>query len=385
MSMLRIRSRKGRGTLRKYNFEPYITFLENTERIEEFTDLSALSYGLAQQLLFKHKKSSLKGVEIPDPGRDEISFSMGECRIRSIEVKFGWLTLPDYAEQCCLPLVDVERAAKAGKLGPVLKHPKDGNDIVIWPPEKQSDASDKLPEPGMKKVHIVLTADLHTLPTLDPADAKRHEAIQRQYLSLAHSLGTPREVGVRAKEMLNRSGFLLHWTAFEIFMRTTVQHLMFKHPHKIAAGTRGKKYSLNYDELVTMSAKLKSIDVLRNRLIEREIERLQSGAESVHGLIKFLKQEFHFQNDPYEAWYVLGGQFKVASYGSLMQVKGARNALLHTGGRVGRAFIVANQLVPVRRGFVIINEEFFLRAKLILKSIAHSIAHSISTRTYCPN
>src|SRR4030043_412274 len=130
--------------------------------------------------------------------------------------------------------------------------------------------------------------------------------------------------------------------AFEIFMRTTVQHLMFKHPHKIAAGPRGKKYSLNYDELVTMSAKLKSINVLRNRLIEREIERLKSGAESVHGLIKFLKQEFHFQNDPYEAWYVLGGQFMVASYSSLMQVKEARNALLHTGGRVRRTFIVAN-------------------------------------------
>lgn len=385
MSPLQIRTRKGHGALRKCNFEPYLTYLENTERIEEFTNLTALSYGLAQQLLFRHKKSRLKGVEIPDPGHDEISFSMGECRIRSIEVKFGWLSLPEYAEQCRLPLADVEAAAKVGKLGPILKHPKDGNDIVIWPPEKQSAPSDKLPEPGMKTVHIVLTADLQTLPTLDPADANRYEAIQRQYLSLAHSLGAPREVGVRAKEMLNRSGFLLHWTAFEIFMRSTVQQLMFRHPHKIAAGTRGKKYSLGYDELVAMSAELTSLDILRNRLIEREIERLHSGAESVHGLINFLKQEFHFEQDPYQAWYVLEGQFKVASYSDLMQVKEARNALLHTGGRVGKEFIAANPSVPVRRSCVIINEEFFLKAKLILKSIAHSIAFSISTKAYSPH
>ena len=208
------------------------------------------------------------------------------------------------------------------------------------------------------------------------------DRIQRSYLSLAHSLGKPDEVAKRAEEMLNQSCFLSHWTIFEVFLRSTIQELIKRHPSKIDSGTRGKKSTLNYEEILEMTSKFSSVENLRDSLIEREIERLQAGGESVHGLINFLKSEFHFKRDPYEAWYVLKGQRHTAHYNDLMEFKEVRNALMHDGGTPPESFFERYPAVPKRGNAILIDEEYYLKAKLILSSIAFSIATCVDEGIY---
>jgi hypothetical protein len=90
---------------------------------------------------------------------------------------------------------------------------------------------------------------------------------------LAHALGAPEKVAARAEAMLYRSGLLLLWAGFEVFLRDTLQELFRRHPHKIASGARGRRLSLTYEEIVELSGGLSSVEELRTRLVEREIER----------------------------------------------------------------------------------------------------------------
>lgn len=363
-------------------FDPYRIYTQNQKNIEEFAALTGLSYDLTRQLLFKHPKDQLPKISLPKPREEELSFSMANQESTSVGLKCGWLSFSEYAEKCNLALEQVEREAGEGKFGLVLKHPKTGKDVVVWPPEMQSKPLSALPEPGKYTMQITTKGKAEAPLPLDPADMDGFEQIQKSYLVLAHSLGKPGEVATHAEEMLNQSCFLLQWTIFEVFLRSTIQELIKRHPSKIASDSRGKKSALNYEEILEMSSKFSSVEDLRDSLIQREIERMQAGGESVHGLINFLKSEFRFKRDPYEAWYVLNGQRYTTHYNDLIELKEVRNALIHDGGTPPESFFVTHPAVPKRGNAIVIDEEYCLKAKLILSSIAFSIAESIDEGMY---
>ena len=363
-------------------FEPHLIYRQNQKKIEDFADLTSLSYGLTQQLLFKHPKDKLLKIDLPPPQKEELSFSMANQEFISTEMVCGWLSFSEYAEKCNLVLEIVEREANEGKLGPILKHPETEKDIIFYPPEMQSKPLSALPEPGKYRFKVTMEAKASAPLTLDPANMDEFEQTQRTYLYLAHSLGKSDEVAIRAEEMLYQSCFLLQWTIFEVFLRSTIQELINRYPSKIAAGNRGKKSTLNYEEILEMTNKLSSIENLRDSLIQREIERLQAGSESVHGLINFLKSEFHFKNDPYEAWYVVKGQRQVTHYTDLMELKDVRNALIHDGGTPLELFFTTYPDVPKRDNTIMVDKEYYQKAVLILGSIAFLIADNIDEEMY---
>ena len=363
----------------KLTFGPYQIYRRNVKSIDDFIQLTNLSYGLAQQLLFKYPKDQLP--KLPQiPKREQTSFSEADLEDAIVEEKCAWISCSEYSKRSQLPLETVVQEAASGRLGPVQKEPHTMEDLVIWPAEMQSRPLSELPKYPLKAYSVAFKV-LVPLP-LDPKDAHDFEAVQRTFLSLAHSLGQPDEVAERAGEVLYRGGFLLQWIAFEVFLRSTVHELLKRHPAKIAAGNRGVKYSLNYQDLLEMSRGLTSIEALRDSLVQREISQQESGGESVHGLINFIKSEFNFEVDPYEAWYIWDGQKTTTSFGELMEFKDVRNALTHDGGTPFEAFFVRYPNVQRRDSAIAIDEDYYRREALVLNSIAHSVAKSIDEGKY---
>jgi hypothetical protein len=99
--------------------------------IDDFEQLSTLSYGLTQQLLFRYSKEEVKHVTPPTPDRRKLSFSMGDREIESVELSCEWISLQEYTSRTGRSMTDISGEASQGLLGPVQKHPKTGEDIVI--------------------------------------------------------------------------------------------------------------------------------------------------------------------------------------------------------------------------------------------------------------
>jgi len=292
----------------------------------------------------------------------------------------GWLSFEEYADKCNLPAEEVQREAHEGKFGTVATHPKTGKDVIIWPPNMQSEPLSALPEPGR---YIIETEHRAAVPlTLDLGDQESFDQVQETILSLAHSIGEPEDMAKRAGEMLNQSCLLLEWTIFEVFLRSTIEELIRRHPSKIASGGKGMKSSLDYEEILEMSRNFTSLESLRASLTEREIERMQAGGESVHGLINFLKSGFGFKRDPYEAWYVFNGERHTTHYTDLVELKEVRNALVHDGGRPPKLFFEEYPAVPRRDNAIVIDNEYYLKGGLILSAIAFVIARCIDRGMY---
>jgi hypothetical protein len=357
-------------------FVPYAIYLANKEYIDSFLSLTKIAYGITEQLLFKHPREQLLEFELPrgdDPNQE--SYSMADREVESIELVCGWFTIEEYAEKYGHAPTQVENDAQKGLLDPVLKHPETGKDVIIWPKEMQTLPLPKLPEPGLKKFIVkVKRTEMRTKSIdLDFKDEKTFSEVQRMFLKLAHSLGEPEEVRERAEEDLYRSCFLLQWTIFEVFLRSTIQELIQRHPSKVVASKQSRKASLSYEEVLEMSSYLTSIESLRDRIVQREIERLQSGGASVHGLINFLKDEFHFEDDPYQAWYVLNGEHKTTHYNDLIELKDVRNALIHDAGRPASSFFEKYPSIQRRSNSIIITIDYYHKAVMILSSIAFLI------------
>ncbi|ARU61898.1 hypothetical protein CBW65_13295 [Tumebacillus avium] len=366
-------------------FKPYQIYRSSDKSIFEFTELSELSYDISQQLLFKYPKEELEQLKLAPviPKRENLSFSLSDITQLSMskEPNCCWLTFEKYADKCQIPLEEIQQSAAAGKLGHVGKHPKTDEEIIIWPPEKQELPLSDLPGYGRSSFSVEVTADAYTTLDLDPLDMDNFEQVQKTYLTLAHSLGKPDEVKNRAKEILYQGSFLLQWTIFEVYLRSTIQELIKLHPTKIASSNKGKS-NLSYQDLLDMSDNLTSIDAVKEKLIQREIERLQSGGASVHGLINFLKSEFKFNKDPYVAWYQFKGERHNTHFNFLIELKEVRNALMHDGGTPDEKFFTDFPDVPRRGMQILINEDYYSRARLGLNAIAYQIAFSIERQDY---
>jgi hypothetical protein len=362
-------------------FAPYDSYRELVAQLDEFSSLTEYSYALAQQLLFKHPRDTVDLPTPESPGLKELSYGMGDQQVENVEMVCEWVSFEVYAERESLSSGQVEAAAEEGKLGPI-RASDTGCRLLLWPPRYHAADESEWPKVGMKKFHVTTIVTARGIcKARDLADMDSFDSVQQEYLRLAHALGEPAQVAERATELLNRSAFLLEWIAFEVFLRSTVHELVRRHPENLASGKPGRE-NLTVEEVMKLSAGLSDIGVLRDNLVNRVIERQEHGGESVHGLLNLLKSQFKFKSDPYEAWYVLRGQRRTASYNALIELKDTRNALVHDAGRVSPEFLKAHPAVPVRNGAIVINAEFHLNATLMLRSIAYSVAHTISAGDY---
>ena len=362
------------------DFPPYQAYLELLSQIDEFGSLSECSYGLAQQLLFKHPKDTVRALVRDKPTFKQLSFSMGDQRVDKVDLTCEWVTVEVYAEREKIPVCEAASAVDKGNLGPV-RTGKDGTRLVLWPSKYHTMDESKWPDVGKKKYSVTLTVTAKSPHSVDPTNLDAFDETQQEYLRLAHALGEPSKVADRAGELLNRSLFLLEWIAFEVFLRSTVQELIRRHPSVLASGKRGKD-SVTLEEIIKLSKGLSDITVLRDNLANREIERQEHGGESIHGLLNLLKSQFKFKTDPYDAWYVLRGVRKRTSYSELMEFKDTRNVLAHDAGRASIDFQKAYPSVPLRNGVVVVEDEFYLRVSLALRSVSYLVADSISSGKY---
>jgi hypothetical protein len=361
-------------------FTPYQLYLAVRSQIDEFASLSEYSYGLAQQLLFKHPKDSVRLTPIRKPSLKDLSYSMADQQIEKVELSCEWVTLQEYAEREATTLEEVTAAAEADNLGP-LRARKDGTKCILWPSDYHSADESHWPELGKKKYAVQLKVTAKAPYETEPSNLELFEETQREYLRLAHALGNPSKVTERARELLNRSIFLLEWITFEVFLRATIQELTRRHPKVLASGKRGKD-NISLEEVIKLSNGLSDVTLLRDNLANREIERQEHGGESVHGLLNLLKSQFNFKSDPYSAWYVLNGKRKRSTYKELLELKDIRNLLVHDAGRASSEFQNSYPAIPVRNGVVVIDDQFSLRASLVLRSIAYLVAKIISSGQY---
>jgi hypothetical protein len=310
---------------------------------------------------------------------------MADVKAESAEVSCEWISLKECANRTGKSLNEITTNAAKGLLGPLQKHPETGEDIVVWPTEKRGIPPEQLPEPGKKtfKVKVLITA--RAMIGLDNESLDGFEQTQKTYLRLAHSIGKPEEVTDRAVEMLNSSCFLLRWTMFEEFLRTSIHELFQKHPNKLAYCVKAEKPSISYKDVVELSDNFTSLDSLRDAIIERQIKQGEDEGKSVHGLINLLKSEFGFLEDPYKVWYVLEGQKYESDYRSLIEIKEVRNVIIHNGGKVADEFTRKFPNVPLRNYQIIINDTYGMKAGLVITSIAYKIANIVTRGKYHKN
>ena len=365
----------------KIQFPPYKAFRTAVTQISEFADLTELSYGLAQQLLFKFPKTELPRVARKPPPLKELSFSMADQEVASVDLVCGWLTFAEYTTRVGGDAGALVERARRGEFGLTERHPDTGEMLLVWPPEYQSRPREALPPVGKNQYRVTLTAKARAALNVDLEDMSSFDATQAEFLRLAHALGNPAQVTERASEVLNRATLLLYWTAFEVFLRSTTHEMMRRHPALLASGKRGQE-TVTYSEIATLSGGFTSVEQLLERLVARELEGTESSGESVHGLINYLKSQFRFEADPYKAWYIFKGQRHQTSFMELKQLKEARNALVHDAGRVSDRLIREYPDVPTRDGIVVVNDSFLLRSTLLLDSLAFNIASAIEDKKY---
>ncbi|MEV0148137.1 MULTISPECIES: hypothetical protein [unclassified Nonomuraea] len=357
-------------------FSPYAAYVARSEEIEELISLTSISYALSQQLLLSTPPEQLADITFAKSTPQRRSFSMADVTIGDIlEMSAGWLPYEEYAQKTGRNLQDVVNQAEAGLLGPVRIRPSDGAPVILWPPESEREADFKAPEIDFRSIKssVVVTAKVATDLTLDPSDPVQARATQKHFLKLASSLGKVDEVVKRAEFLLFRAAFLLQWTSFEVFLRETIEELLARHPQVILESA-GKKESLSYEQLFSMTHRLSSIESLRQELIDMEIERLRSNGRSIHGMINFLKSAFRFKRDPYKAWYVYKGKRYEATYSTLIDIKERRNILVHEASD-------ARSAISGKEGQSL-SEEDYVKYVLALRSVAYSISSSVQFKKY---
>jgi hypothetical protein len=367
------------------NFSPYKNYLELYDYIDNFLSITSLSYGITNQLLNKHDKAGLEGIELPKPNKKTLSFSMADMNVKDVEFVCGWITCSEYAKKLEISETEVIEKAETGVLGHKSEHPESGECLLIWPERYKDKNLDELPSPGKSKfkpkISIVAKADF----SIDTDELTGFEDKQMQLVRLAHAVGDKDKVTNKAETMLFQSCFLLNWTAFEVFIRETIHALYRMHPVKLTKGQKGAAQTLSYKDIFQMSSEFEDIEKLKFSLVEMEIEKHQKDGESITGLINFLKSEFKFESDPYNAWYVFKGDSKKTSFRRISEIKDVRNALMHNAGKDVDELIEEYPHLQREENSLIINEDYYYETALIMKSVAFSIARDIIAGKYRAN
>lgn len=349
------------------DFPPYVTYEASTDQIETFVRFTENSYALSWHLMELNPRDSLP--ERRPPSREEIgkaSYSVADTAVKDVELAYEWVTYEEYGRRENLHQEVVAECAEQGQYGTVNRHPQTLQAMILWPPSSQQDPKAQTLEPGKKSFRVKVEANMYFAANLELGQEENAEDVQATLLWLAHQYG-PDEISRRqAYKALFSSGLLLQWTAFEEFLRDTVGFMLRKHPAKIA----DRKKAVSYEELVTLTEDFGSVEALQNALIQREIDNLRAGGQSVHGLINYLKREFCFEKDPYVVHYTHAGVRVDCGFPDLLALKDLRNVIAHNGA--------ANSPISDGEDF----DAMYLRGQLLMRSIAYSIARSVSRGKY---
>lgn len=348
----------------------FLVYQQATRQIEHFVELTRLAYLVTDEQLVLNPKGSL--VDGPDIPLDPDGFSSHADADDTVEQAglFGWVGFTEYSELSGLPVEDVERQAGEGRLGRVRPCPKTKRSLVIWPLSEQLRSDEDLPAPG-DEPRIVITVHRRGTALVDVAALGDGEEGARNrmnlLLRLVHQLGDPDEVMEQAHNELEVGGFLQHWTAFEVFLKSTVIHMLRKHPEKLKRRRGGAKIDL--EEILAWTDNFSSsMKKFQDSLIEHELATIQAEQGSIHGAIRYLKDNFSFVVDPYEAPCTHDNEERRTSYGKLKRLKDLRNTLVHEGDQVAAEDGVAYF--------------DYREAVIVLKTIAQHIADMIVSGEY---
>ncbi len=365
-------------------FAPYEVYIKNISKINDFEELTDISYGLTQQLLFKHPKNNLPKIEYKNTKSTfkTSSYSMADSRVENVTLSCSWLTINEYSKKTNKTITEVDKLLKNNALGTTQIDPKTNNCLIIWPQSFNTKSIDELPEPGKKSYTVTMSITALTSKEEDLEDLENFEDIQKRFLSLAHSIGKPEDMHENAENTLYRSCFLLHWTSFEVYIRSVLDEIILKNPEILFNDRQSEKQNISYKDLFHYSNELKSISSLKTRIIENEISKHEGDGKSIHGIINFLKEKLNFTKDPYKGWYNLNGIRKETSYNDLMELKDVRNSLIHDAGFPKSSFFSINASVKNKNGEIIIDNAYYLRARLILKSVSFNLMKLITNKEY---
>ena len=341
-------------------FGPYVTYRRSEESSNEFVSLTRIALDLADHLLFKNPLESLlpSVVALPENPIAVGSFSMGDLEVKSVALRVQWLTLADYAGKTDLPLEQVGESAERGDLGPVA-HGSTGSPMVLWPPEARTLPKSKLPKPGKSIYTATAVVDVGLDLGLDP-----HTDVQHEYLRLVHALGQPDVVKAHALRMLYRTGFLLEWAAFEVFVKQLTVALLSLHPCLLASKAYEPRTRYDVANVLEDSDDLSSLPSLRGALIG------QATSRGIHDLLTALKSSFAADVDPFVAWYRYRGEHRTCSFDALMGLKVRRNALTHDEN---------DSLDTSTDSPTPVTEEEYEITRLQLRALAYSWAAAVST------
>ncbi len=211
------------------HFVPYKIYLDNIKSILDFQEITAISISFSEKLLEKYPKEQLEKIELGKIKANELNYCAADRIHNPIMIK-AWLTFDEYAKHVSLPLEEITKAAVNGELGEIKIHPKTGKQVIYWA-EKDAN-NDNNPEPGgyAFKNSITIKAAIEI-----SEDTKSDiDKLQQLLISIGHSKNANSELSKNIEENLCKSILVLHWTAFENFLRQTIQELYRLHPELLA-------------------------------------------------------------------------------------------------------------------------------------------------------
>jgi hypothetical protein len=349
-------------------FPPFSTYDRSTNEIDTFVRFTENAYLLSWHLMELNPRDSLPKRPTPKPQDllSNASYTPADTVVKDVELVCEWVTYEEYCTREKLEIRMVAEAAERGEYGPIKRQPNTDEPIILWPPSSQQDPKAQDLEPDKKSFRVTAERTMVVSDDLEIGQKENAEAVQDTLLSLAHAYGPDETSRSRALKTLFSSGLLLQWTAFEEFLRDTVAYMLRKHPTKIS----DKKKSVSYEELVALTQEFGSIEALQDALIQKEIDLLRAGGQSVQGLINFLKREFCLEKDPYAVTYIFAGQRLENGFADLLEVKDLRNVIAHNGA--------AESPIPDDEDL----DAMYLRSRLLMRSIAYSISRSVSDEKY---
>ena len=116
------------------NFEPWDTFDEACDGVENFYGLTSLAFGLSQSLLFTEKPDAEPSIPASVDTR-EGSYSVADERVQDASARFvgGCVPYAEYAEREGMSEDEVKRLAQLGNFGPVELHLEKDHLLLLWP------------------------------------------------------------------------------------------------------------------------------------------------------------------------------------------------------------------------------------------------------------
>jgi hypothetical protein len=350
------------GTMTKaIDFLPYADYLAGVGEVDDFYRLCLASFGLTAHLLTDQE--GMPRVKISTEN-EKPSYSMGDIEAlrEGTELLCGWVSTEEFSHREQMTVADVMVGAERGELGPTINHPETGEVLIAWPRELHSRPANELPPFGKNTYRVLVQLRAGYKKTINTSTVNADDATA-EFLEVARTVGDTETAVKTALATMHRSCLVLQWTHFENFLRSTVIELLRLFPQKLLSL---KRRTLSYDELLTFSKDLSSIESLSLGLLEREADLLAAGGLGAHGLINFNKSQLPSSRDPYSAWYVHSGIRRKGSYQQLMDIKEERNRIVHewpaasSSGDGGRTY------------------DHYEEAKLFLRSMAFSIAEDAS-------